>query len=308
MVNPTALGAQGAPFVLDVERGKIAEFARAVRSAHPAHLRAEGAVIPPTFLTTQFFWEERVEGANPWARVEMSQERGMHAEQEYVFHGPPPRAGERLFARSCITEIWEKTSRAVGALTFVKMVTEHRDAAGALRAESILTGVEKAEATAGPTPSLVTQRPGLSGPSTPSPGPATFAEVIAGQEPPPLVIGPVTRTDFVRYQGASGDLNPVHHDEPFARASGYPAPLGIGMFTAGCMTTWATDWLGPERVRRTRVRWKRPVFPGMTLVCHGAVAARDVASRRVELTLTVVDGDGAALVEGSMVFDCGDLP
>ena len=47
--------------------------------------------------------------------------------------------------------------------------------------------------------------------------------------PPPRVYGPVTRTDVVRYQGASGDLNPVHHDEPFARAAGFPAPLGVGM-------------------------------------------------------------------------------
>lgn len=142
MVSRAAKGVEGAPFEMDVERGKIAEFARAVRSTHPEHFLADGAVVPPTFLTTQFFWEERVPGANPWALVEMSQERGMHAEQEYVFHGPPPRAGERLFARSRITDIWEKESRSAGTLTFVRMVTEFRDASGALRAEAILTGVE----------------------------------------------------------------------------------------------------------------------------------------------------------------------
>jgi hypothetical protein len=142
MVAKAALGVEGAPFEMDIERGKIAEFARAVRSSHPAHLLRDGAVVPPTFLTTQFFWEDRVEGANPWSQVEMSQERGMHAEQEYVFHGPPPRAGERLFAQSKIAEIWEKESRSAGTLTFVKMVTEFRDAHGTLRAEAILTGVE----------------------------------------------------------------------------------------------------------------------------------------------------------------------
>ena len=146
MVAKSALGAEGQPFELDVERGKIAEFARAVRSSHPAHFARDGAVVPPTFLTTQFFWEERVDGANPWALVAMSQERGMHAEQEYVFHGPPPRAGERFTARSRITDIWEKESRSAGTLTFVKMVTEFRDAAGVLRAEAILTGVETSKA------------------------------------------------------------------------------------------------------------------------------------------------------------------
>jgi hypothetical protein len=142
MVAKKALGAEGTPFELDVERGKIGEFARAVRSSHPDHFTGEHPVIPPTFLTTQFFWEERVAGANPWDLVEMSQQRGMHAEQEYVFHGPPPRAGERLFCRSRITELYDKPSKSAGVLTFVKMVTEFRDAEGTLRAEAILTGVE----------------------------------------------------------------------------------------------------------------------------------------------------------------------
>jgi hypothetical protein len=129
---------------MDIERGKIGEFATAVRAAHPAHFEGRTPVIPPTFLAAQFFWEKRVEGANPWDLVQMSEERGMHAEQEYVFHGPPPRAGDRLIAQSKITEINRKTSRSGKELVFVKMVTEFRDAdTGALRAEAILTGVEK---------------------------------------------------------------------------------------------------------------------------------------------------------------------
>ncbi len=90
-----------------------------------------------------------VEGGNPWDRVQMSQERGMHAEQEYRFHGPPPRAGERLVATSRIDDIWDKDSRRCGKLTFVRMITEFRGAdSGELRAESILTGVERGATTA----------------------------------------------------------------------------------------------------------------------------------------------------------------
>ena len=55
-------------------------------------------------------------------------------------------------------------------------------------------------------------------------------DLIEGQGPTPRELGSLTRTDFVRYQGASGDMNPIHHDEPFARAAGYPAPLAVGMF------------------------------------------------------------------------------
>ena len=144
MVAPESLGAEGNPFEQDIERGKIFEFARAVL-AHddPAHTEGERPVIPPTFLSTTLIWEKRVEGANPWAQVQLSEELGMHAEQEFVFHGPPPRAGDRLTAQARISEIYEKHSRSGHRLIFVKMVTEFRDPEGALVAEAILTGVER---------------------------------------------------------------------------------------------------------------------------------------------------------------------
>jgi acyl dehydratase len=89
--------------------------------------------------------------------------------------------------------------------------------------------------------------------------------------PKPLVAGPLTRTDIVRYQGASGDMNPLHHDEPFARAAGYDAPLAIGMLGAGLLGTYATDWLGAANVRRFRIRFRAQVWPGDTLTCCGEV-------------------------------------
>lgn len=66
----------------------------------------------------------------------------MHAEQEYIFHGPPPRAGDRLVGSSRIERIYDKEGRKGGTLTFAVMVTEFRDAAGTLVAEARLTGVE----------------------------------------------------------------------------------------------------------------------------------------------------------------------
>jgi hypothetical protein len=145
MVDKNANGAVGEPFEMVVERGKVAEFARAVHAEHPDHRadsRHGAAVPPPTFLTTTFLWEERVAGANPWHRVQMSQERGMHAEQEYVFHGPPPAAGTRLVCQSRIAEVYEKQGKKGGTLTFAVMVTEFRDESGRLVAEARMTGGE----------------------------------------------------------------------------------------------------------------------------------------------------------------------
>jgi hypothetical protein len=110
------------------------------------HWQDEQALIPPTFLTTQMFWQKWAgEGANPWQALEFDQQRGMHAEQEYVFHGPPPRAGTILTAQSRITEIYTKQGRRGGTLTFASVVTEFRDESGRLVAEAKLTGVETAK-------------------------------------------------------------------------------------------------------------------------------------------------------------------
>ena len=147
MVDSAAEGRTGAEFTLDVERGKIREFARATASRNPAYLADEAPVSPPTFLTTAMFWAAGE--ADLWQEVKMDQRRGLHAEQEFVFTGPPPRAGTRLTGRSRIEKVFTKQGRRGGVLTFAVMVTEFRDETGTVVAYSRLTGVE-AEHVAGP--------------------------------------------------------------------------------------------------------------------------------------------------------------
>jgi acyl dehydratase len=131
-----------------------------------------------------------------------------------------------------------------------------------------------------------------------------WAELSAGVAPAPLVIGPVTRTDFVRYQGASGDMNPLHHDEQFAQAAGYPAPVAVGMFQAGALSAWAASWLGPDNLRRSRVRWKEPVFAGDVLTMQAVIARayEEGGERKVDVTLTCTRQTGGVAVEGLATF------
>ena len=122
--------------------------------------------------------------------------------------------------------------------------------------------------------------------------------------PGPQVVGPLTRTDIVRYQGASGDMNPIHHDEPFALKAGYPAPLAIGMLQAGILANWAAAWLGPENVRSTRVRWKEQVWPGDTLTFSGKIVRKyeDNHERKVDLELVCIRQTGGVAVQGWATF------
>jgi acyl dehydratase len=131
-----------------------------------------------------------------------------------------------------------------------------------------------------------------------------WSDIAEGRELTTRSVGPITRTDVVRYQGASGDMNPVHHDEPFARAAGYPAPLVVGMFPAGVLCTWAAEQLGPENLRRARMRWKEPVFPGDVLDLAGRVARKyeDSGERRLEVELAATKQGGGVAVQAWLTF------
>ncbi|HVV12653.1 MaoC/PaaZ C-terminal domain-containing protein [Amycolatopsis sp.] len=116
--------------------------------------------------------------------------------------------------------------------------------------------------------------------------------------------GPVGMTDIVRYQGASGDLNPMHHDDELARSAGYPAAFGVGMLNAGYLATFCTDVYGTESVRRFRSRFRELVWRGDILTATGTVTrVRTVrGERRAELDLRLTTGNGTIVVEGTAEF------
>jgi acyl dehydratase len=120
--------------------------------------------------------------------------------------------------------------------------------------------------------------------------------------PPQFRFGPVTRTDLVRYAGASGDFNPIHHDEGFARRAGLPSVMAHGMLSAGLLASFVTRWFGPGSVRRYKVRFRDRVWPGDVLEAKGSVVrefATASGERRAELALELVRQDGAVVVSGS---------
>ncbi len=90
-----------------------------------------------------------------------------------------------------------------------------------------------------------------------------------------VVIEAVTPTHLVKYAGASGDFNPLHHDNEFAQLHGYPGLFGHGMFTMGLTARIVTDWFGPAAMRSYGVRFTRQVWPGDRLETTAEVVAMD---------------------------------
>ncbi|WP_406342812.1 MaoC family dehydratase [Streptomyces sp. NBC_01578] len=71
---------------------------------------------------------------------------------------------------------------------------------------------------------------------------------------------PVTRAMLVQYAGASGDFNPIHWNEKFAREVGLPDVIAHGMFTMAEAIRVVTDWVGdPGAVVEYGVRFTKPV-------------------------------------------------
>jgi hypothetical protein len=135
----TAAGTRGTEYEMVVERGKIAEFAAAMQSQDPAY-RGPDAVAPPTFLTSSALWAP--EGAR--VDVGFDRKRLLHGEQEYVFHGPPPRAGQVLTVTDRIEDRYEKPGKRGGMMRFAVVVTEYRAEDGTLVAEGRSTLIETA--------------------------------------------------------------------------------------------------------------------------------------------------------------------
>ena len=114
-----------------------------------------------------------------------------------------------------------------------------------------------------------------------------FDDVNAGDAIPAVEVKNLTRTDLVRYAGASGDFNPIHHDQTFAEAAQLPTVFSHGMLNAGFVGRCVTDFVGVQNLRQFKVRFATRVWPGDTITCKGTVTKK-------------YDADGAHLIEGDV--------
>ena len=104
---------------------------------------------------------------------------------------------------------------------------------------------------------------------------------------------PVTRAMLVQYAGASGDFNPIHWNERFAREVGLPDVIAHGMFTMAEAVRVVTDWGGdPGAVVEYGVRFTKPVVVpddgrGALVEVSGKIGAK-LDDNRVRVDLTAM--------------------
>ena len=126
-----------------------------------------------------------------------------------------------------------------------------------------------------------------------------YDDVNVGDQAP-AIDHKLTRTDLVMYAGASGDFNPMHHDEVAAQAAGLPSVFGHGMFTAGLLATAVTNYVGVGNLTSYRVRFTKQTWPGETLSTTVAVSEKR-ANNEIVLECAVVNENGEAKIQGEAV-------
>jgi len=78
-----------------------------------------------------------------------------------------------------------------------------------------------------------------------------------------------------QYAEASGDFNPIHLDDNYARQAGMGGVIAHGMLTMAQMAAMLTEWSGDEGgISKLNVRFEGMVRPGDTIRCTGSIRER----------------------------------
>ena len=133
-----------------------------------------------------------------------------------------------------------------------------------------------------------------------------YEDVAEGEELKPWSYQ-VAREDLVRYAGASGDQNPIHQDEQFARSVGLPDVIAHGMHTMGKIGQYVTDWCAdPGALRRFKTRFTAmvvvPKDGGGSVTVSGKVAEK-LEGNRIRVDVKAMNAEGVVAASAEVIVE-----
>ena len=110
----------------------------------------------------------------------------------------------------------------------------------------------------------------------------------------------ITEADVYLYAGISGDFNPAHVDEEFAKKTFFKTRIAHGMLTASFISTIIGTMLpGPGSIyMQQQVRFLAPVKIGDTVTAVAEVVEILSEKKRVRLKTTCINQEGTTVVDG----------
>lgn len=266
------------PFALPVEAGAVADF---VAATGGDKLRWRDHA-PPMFANVALFSAAPAfledDEVVPFTRSLI------HSDQTY--HWTRSLAvGETLEIQGTIDSV-----RARGALNFVTFGLTAVSAEGPwLTGKAVFLMADEAAASAAEVTEPAVDDRGANG--------SHRRQVLpeGGSELTPVARS-VSRSDLVRYAGATRDWNPIHWDHSAARSAGLGGVVAHGLLMGAWMAQFAQQYVdGPDPLRSLRIRFRKPLSPGMAAEVAGTVGAMD--DDGVDLSMAV-EADGDRLVTG----------
>lgn len=110
---------------------------------------------------------------------------------------------------------------------------------------------------------------------------------------------PVSRTEIVKYQGASGDFDAAHHHDEHAQAYGFPGVFSLGMLHAGQLNNYANGFFGRHNIRKYGMRFCDVIYPDDVLTFGGKIVKKyqENGQNKVDLELSCLKENGRAAVQ-----------
>jgi acyl dehydratase len=125
-----------------------------------------------------------------------------------------------------------------------------------------------------------------------------MADLVVGDQIPEVRVTP-DKYLTARYAGASGDFNPIHIDEEFARAVGLPGRILHGLWSMAQVARAQTEaGGGPAALKRLSVQFRGMGVPEQEVVVTGTV--REVSDGRVVVD-TVAEQSGKQIIRNAEV-------
>lgn len=119
-----------------------------------------------------------------------------------------------------------------------------------------------------------------------------YEDIDVGDAMPEQVRGPLQKIQHVIYAGASGDFNPLHTDDDFAKAVGMKdGVIAHGMLVMGFVGKAITDWIPQKYLKKFGVRFSGMTKPGNTITITGTVMDKRVENGESIISCEVVAKD-----------------
>ena len=127
-------------------------------------------------------------------------------------------------------------------------------------------------------------------------------DIKIGQEFTELLVENLTRTQIVQYAGASGDFNPLHTDELFAKdVAGYPSTFAHGMLGMALTGKVLTKLFHNSSIKKFGIRFQNIIWPGDTLTAKLVVEKieNDDNIKYIELSINTLNQENKIVLNGS---------